>query len=67
MTMRALGLYFRYLFSENSKIVKGLTDDKLASNESNILIEKIEKLLQDPKFWKYSKDNSLKVTQYFLI
>lgn len=59
MSLRALGLFLGYLFSDGSKMFK--TDDPAEST-----IDKIEKLvLLENKFWKLSKDNSLKIRGEF--
>ncbi len=75
MSLRSLDLFLKYFFHEQSKFVKSnLTDNdetadaaaaKSSTSESNSAMEKIEKLLSEPKFWKYARDNSLKIRAEF--
>jgi hypothetical protein len=76
MTLRGLELFFKYFFSEQSKFVKSNASSGEAeaaasaaisppASESNLALERIEKLFSDPKFWKYARDNSLKIRGEF--
>lgn len=56
MSLRALGIFVKYFFGEGSKFLKEPT---VAS------LEKLEKILTDQKFWKYSRENNLKIRSDF--
>lgn len=58
MSLRGLDLFIKYYLSSSSKLFKASTES--ATSQTNNL-EKLEKIFTDNKFWKYSKDNSLKV------
>ncbi|RNA12496.1 E3 ubiquitin- ligase listerin [Brachionus plicatilis] len=53
MVMRAFGLYLKYLFTENSKVYQSFNWASL------------EKILLEPKFFKYSKDSNQKTRANF--
>ena len=74
MCLRGFELFFKYFFSENSKLFKqpkAMNENSAgasnipAARECSLTFEKIEKLFGDPKFWKFSKDNSLKTRGVF--
>jgi hypothetical protein len=77
MSLRGMDLFFKHLFSEQSRFVKMITaaDDESTeegvaavtskTTELNTVLERIERLFTEPKFWKFSRDNSLKTRGEF--
>ena len=60
MCIRGLDLFLRsFLASLFDELTTNNGTVLIASKES---LEKLDKILTDSKFWKFGKDNSLKVT-----
>ena len=59
MSLRGLDIFLKYHLSD-TKSATEISTSKLA-NKTDYDIDRIEKLLSEPKFWKYAKDSSLKV------
>ena len=56
MSLRGLGIFIKYYVTSKTKEI----GDNLASSNKSQL-DKLEKIFNDPKFWKFSKDQSIKV------
>ena len=50
--MRGFDLFLKFF-------INSITEKKTADNSASL--EKLEKILTDTKFWKFSKDSSIKV------
>lgn len=57
MSLRGLSLFIKYYFT--SKTPTKESGDKASANKPQL--DKLEKIFNDPKFWKFSKDQSMKV------
>ena len=56
MSLRGLSLFIKYYFTSKTPKESG---DKASSNKPKL--DKLEKIFNDSKFWKFSKDQSMKV------
>jgi hypothetical protein len=69
MSLRGLNLFIRYYFSSGSKLFakEAKSPGGADINKIGKQLEKLEKIFNDSKFWKFSKDNSIKVNKFTFI
>ncbi len=67
MSLRGFDLFLKYFFSNaEEKLKKASQSDSASSSENSLYnFEKIEKIITDQKFWKFSKDASTKIRSDF--